>query len=250
MGFFDSDDDEIAPAPAAPPAPAPAAPTTPAPAAPPTAPTVPARRDPSDDPLNLPRVSMVDRLKEQPSTSARSTLPPASTAAPPKPPPTVPREPLRKPFDEEGEAAEEVDRPRSSGAGSSHALPSIAEIMGKFEADTSILALEEIRKGKAPMRSAAKVAPPRVGTAERGKRPRPTVTSLEDLEEGLEKEARAHGSGEEEEDDDDDEATHHPCTPPRAPRPAASPPTPARPAAGACLFPAVCDVRHRTLCDA
>eukprot|EP00321_Phaeocystis_globosa_P000207 CAMPEP_0118825914 /NCGR_PEP_ID=MMETSP1162-20130426/11609_1 /TAXON_ID=33656 /ORGANISM="Phaeocystis Sp, Strain CCMP2710" /LENGTH=899 /DNA_ID=CAMNT_0006756611 /DNA_START=21 /DNA_END=2716 /DNA_ORIENTATION=- len=207
MGFFDeSDDDDIAPAPAAPPAPAPAAPPAPAPAAPPTAPTVPASRDPPVDPLNLRRVP-VDRLTEQPATSARSTLPPASTAAPPKPPPSVPREPLRKPFDEEGEAAEEVDRPRSSGAGSSHAPLSIAEIMANFEANTSIVRMEAVEKGKAPMRSAAKVAPPRVGTADRAKRPRPTVTSFEDLEEGLEKEALAHGSGEEDEDDDEAEAT-------------------------------------------
>ena len=95
--------------------------------------------------------------------------------------------------------------------------------MAQYEANTSIVRMEAVEKGKAPMRSAAKVAPPRVGTADRAKRPRPNVTSLEDLEEDLEKEALAHGSGDEEEDDD--EATRHPRTPPIPP-----PPTPPRPA--------------------
>jgi hypothetical protein len=129
----------------------------------------------------------------------------------------VPREPQRKPFDEEEEAAEEVVEQRSSGAGTSNG-PSLSEILGNYEAKTSTLVLEEIRKGKAPMRSAARGAPSVVGT-DKGKRPRPTVRNLEDLEDDLEKEALACGSGDDEEEDGDEEANFHPRTPPRAPLP-------------------------------
>lgn len=212
MGFFDDSDDEDTPAPA--PAPAPAPPVT--------APTVSARRDPSDDLPDLPRVSIMDRLEQR--SIARSTLPPAPMAAPPTPPQAVTREPKRKPFDEDQE--EEVVGQCSSGAGSSGApyrqLPSLAEINANYEARTNTLALEEVRKGKAPMRAASKGAPSGVGTADKGKRvaqrPRPTV---EDLEE----EALAYGSGDEEEEDGDEEATLHPLTPAR---PAPSPPSRAR----------------------
>ena len=222
MGFFDDSDDDDDPAPAPAPAPAPPA----------TAPTVSALRDPSDGLPNLPRVSIMDRLAER--STARSTLPPAPMAAPPTPPPAVPRELQRKPFDEEEEAAGQC----SSGAGSSTApyrqLPSLAEINANYEARTNTLALEEVRKGKAPMRAASKGAPSGVGTADKGKRvaqrPRPTV---EDLEE----EALAYGSGDEEEEDGDEEATLHPLTPAR---PAPSPPSRARqPDLQALVFSAV-----------
>ena len=160
MGFFDDSDDDEAPAPA----------PTPAPAPPVTAPTVSARRDPSDDLPDLPRVSIMDRLEQR--SIARSTLPPAPMAAPPTPPQAVTREPKRKPFDEEEE--EEVVGQCSSGAGSSSApyrqLPSLADINANYEARTNTLALEEVRKGKAPMRAASKGAPSGVGTADKGKR--------------------------------------------------------------------------------
>ena len=173
----------------------------------------------------------MDRLAER--STARSTLPPAPMAAPPTPPPAVPRELQRKPFDEEEEAAEEVVEQSTSGAGSSKA-PSLAEILNNYEAKTNTLALIEIGKGKAPMRSAAKGAPSGVGTADKGKRvaqrPRPTV---EDLEE----EALAYGSGDEEEEDGDEEATLHPLTPAR---PAPPPPSRARqPDLQALVFSAV-----------
>ena len=216
MGFFDDSDDDDDPAPAQAPAPAPAPPAPPA-----TAPTVSALRDPSD----LPRVSIMDRLAER--STARSTLPPAPMAAPPTPPPAVPRELQRKPFDDEEEAAEEVVEQRSSGAGSSNVAPTLADILSNYEANTNPLFLEAVRKGKEPMRSAAKGAPSGVGTADKGKRPRPIVRNLEDLEkEALEKEALACGSGDDEEEDDDEEATLRPPHPP-PPRPPS--PTPARP---------------------
>ena len=110
----------------------------------------------------------MDRLAER--STARSTLPPAPMAAPPTPPPAVPRELQRKPFDDEEEAAEEVVEQRSSGAGSSRVAPTLADILSNYEANTNTLHLDAVRKGKAPVRSAAKGAPSGVGTADKGKR--------------------------------------------------------------------------------